>query len=379
MGRTPYSTWVEVDLECIQGNVNYIRKTTGSEVMAVVKANAYGHGAVPVAKAALAGGATWCAVARSSEVVELREAGLECPILILGYIPKEQVAEMLQLKVSLTVWTLDDIKKIGEEARRLHVQAPVHLKIETGMGRLGSFPKQALTVAIAAKRHDHIHLQGVFSHLARADEKDPEPTEKQEDKFEYALSLLKDKGIHPPYIHLANSAASLKRPSAHYNLVRPGISIYGLPPSPAVPLPDDFQRALSWKTVLANIKSLPPGHGVSYGHEYVTREQETIGALPLGYADGYRRTDGNQVLIHGQKTPVIGRVCMDQCMIKLDHIHNPKIEDEVVLIGKQGENEITADDVGRIWGTINYEVTCAIGPRVPRLYPPNPSEADSTQ
>lgn len=370
MGRKPpYSTWVEVDLESIQGNVNYIRKTTGAEVMAVVKANAYGHGAVPVAKAALAGGATWCAVARSSEVVELRDAGLECPILILGYIPKEQVAEMLQLKVSLTVWTLDDIKKIGEQARKLDVQAPVHLKIETGMGRLGSFPSQALDVALAAKRHAHIQLQGVFSHLARADENDPEPTENQEKKFEYALSLLKDKGIQTPYIHLANSAASLKRPSAHYNLVRPGISIYGLPPSPAVPLPDDFQRALTWKTVLANVKTLPPGHGVSYGHEYVTQEQETIGALPLGYADGYRRTDGNQVLIHGQRIPVIGRVCMDQCMIKLDHIHNPQIEDEVVLIGKQGEKEITADEVGRIWGTINYEVTCAIGPRVPRLYP----------
>lgn len=363
-----YATWVEVDLEAIRGNVSTIRKTTGAEVMAVVKANAYGHGAVPSAQAALEGGATWCGVARRDEALELREAGLDCPILILGYLPKEHIEDMIQHRVSLTVWTLDHIREITVRARELDTPANVHLKIDTGMGRLGNFPQTALSVAQAALQEEYIQLQGVFSHLARADESDPAPTARQEDIFEDALAMLKAEGIHPPYIHLANSAASLTRPSTHYNMVRPGISIYGLPPSPVVQLPDSFRRALTWKTVLANIKTLPPGHGVSYGHEYVTEKQEIIGALPLGYADGYRRIDGNEVLLHGQKTPIIGRVCMDQCMIKLDHIDNPQVDDEVILIGKQGENEITADDVARTWGTINYEVTCAISDRVPRLY-----------
>ncbi len=363
-----YATWVEVDLEAIRGNVNTIRKITGAEVMAVVKANAYGHGAVPAARAALEGGATWFGVARRDEALELREAGLDCPILVLGYLPKEHIKDMIRHRVSLTVWTLDHIREIAARASELHSPAQVHLKIDSGMGRLGNFPETALSVAQAALQEEYIQLQGVFSHLARADENDPEPTARQEEIFEDALSMLKGKGIHPPYIHLANSAASLTRPSAYYNIVRPGISIYGLPPSSAVQLPDSFRRALTWKTVLANIKTLPPGHGVSYGHEYVTKKREMIGALPLGYADGYRRIDGNEVLIHGQKCPVIGRVCMDQCMIKLEHIDNPRVDDEVVLIGKQGESEITADEIARTWGTINYEVICAISDRVPRLY-----------
>lgn len=366
--KPPYSTWVEVDLEAIQGNVRYVREKTGSEVMAVVKANGYGHGAVPVAKAALAGGATWCGVARPDEALELRDAGLDCPILILGYIRKERIREMISHRVSLTVWTEDQIRDIGELAENSASRAHIHLKIDSGMGRLGCFPEDATPLAQKIAEHDQLHLQGVFSHLARADERDPSPTIAQEEKFTRALSQLEENGIHPPYIHLANSAASLTRPSTYYNMVRLGISMYGLPPSGDVPLPPPFQRALTWKTVLSSIKTLPPGHGVSYGHEYVTTSRETIGALPMGYADGYRRLDGNEVLIHGQKTPVVGRVCMDQCMIKLDGIDHPQLEDEVILIGKQGDLEITADEVGRTWGTINYEVTCGIGPRVPRLY-----------
>jgi len=364
----PYSTWVEVDLGAIQGNVSYVQALTGAEVMAIVKANGYGHGAIPVARAALAGGATWCGVARPDEALELRQAGLNCPILILGYIRNERIEEMIANQVSLTVWTPDHIQEIGQRAKERGQQAMLHLKVDSGMGRLGCFPEDALALAQKIIRSEHLTLQGIFSHLARADERDPAPTDQQAKKFARALSALDAENIRPPYVHLANSAASLKRPGAYFNLVRLGISLYGLPPSDQVTLPDPFQRALSWKTVLASIKTLPPGHGVSYGHEYVTQKRETIGALPLGYADGFRRLAGNRVLIHGKRTPVIGRVCMDQSMIKLDHLENPQVADEVILIGKQGEEEITADEVGRIWGTINYEVTCSIGPRVPRLY-----------
>lgn len=369
----PYSTWVEVDLDAIKDNVRYVKDLTGSEVMAVVKANGYGHGAVPVAQAAVAGGATWLAVARPDEALELREAGLDAPILILGYIRSERVREMIQERVSLTVWTPEHMQDIGEQARKAGQDAFVHLKIDTGMGRLGTFPDRAAQVAQAALDQQGVQLQGVFSHLARADERDPEPTEVQQRRFQEALSHLKKAGIQVPVVHLANSAASLTRPGFSYDMVRLGISMYGLPPSSAVPLPDEMRRALSWKTVLSSIKTLPPGHGVSYGHEYITKGEERIGALPLGYADGYRRTAGNEVLIHGQRSPVIGRVCMDQCMIQLDHIDHPQLEDEVVLIGVQGDQEITADEVGQTWGTINYEVTCAIGPRVPRFYHGMPS------
>jgi alanine racemase len=168
---------------------------------------------------------------------------------------------------------------------------------------------------------------------------------------------------------MANSAGSLVHPDTRFNLIRPGITIYGLSPSPEVKLPDGIKPILSWKSVLASIKRLPPGHGVSYGHDYVTTGHELIGVVPLGYADGYRRVTGNQVLINGVKTPVVGRVSMDQCMIQLDGIPNPQVGDEIVLIGSQGNEEISANDVAKTWNTINYEVTCGIGSRVPRIYP----------
>lgn len=369
MGKLPpYSTWVNVDLDAIRGNVRFIKEHTGAEVMAIVKANAYGHGALPVARAALQAGATWCGVARPDEALQLREGGIKSPILILGFIRAESVPEMIKHDVSLTVWTEDHVRRIARQAQKLHHTARLHLKIDSGMGRLGCFPEDAARLAQRIHETPDLKLQGVFSHLARADEPDPQPTARQQKAFSKALSHLAEKKINPPYIHLANSAASLTRPGAHFNLVRLGISLYGLPPSSAVPLPDPFQRALTWKTVLAAVRTLPPGHGVSYGHEYVTQNRETIGALPMGYADGFRRLPGNEVLIHGQKCPVVGRVCMDQTMVQLDGIQKPQVGDEVVLIGKQGQEEITADEVGQRWGTINYEVTCAIGPRVPRLY-----------
>jgi len=374
----PYSTWVNVDLDAIRGNVRYIKDHTGSEVMAIVKANAYGHGAVPVAKSALRGGATWCGVARPDEALQLRDGGLECPILILGFIRPERIPEMIKNDVSLTVWTEAHIQEIARQTQNLNHTAHLHLKVDSGMGRLGCFPEDAARLAYLIQRAPTLELEGVFSHLARADEADTHPTNRQKKAFSRALSHLAEKEINPPYIHLANSAASLTRPGSHFNLVRLGISLYGLPPSPAVPLPDPFQRALTWKTVLAAVRTLPPGHGVSYGHEYVTREQERIGALPMGYADGYRRLAGNEVLIHGQRCPVVGRVCMDQTMVQLGGIHNPQVGDEVVLVGKQGEDEITADEVGQRWGTINYEVTCGIGPRVPRLYENQAEDARPT-
>jgi alanine racemase len=239
---------------------------------------------------------------------------------------------------------------------------------DTGMGRLGCLPEKTRNLIKLVQDTPNITAEGLFSHLAKADEANPFTTLQQENVFREVIDDLQSHDLLPSILHLANSAGSLVYPSAHYNLIRVGIAMYGLPPSPEVTLPTGISPALQWKSVLASIKTLPPGHGVSYGHQYFTSGSEKIGVVPIGYADGYRRVPGNHVLIQGQKVPVVGRVCMDQCMVQLDGISNPQVGDEVILIGSQGNQVITADDLASTWETINYEVTCGIGSRVPRLF-----------
>ena len=363
-----YSNWAIVDTGAIRNNIKFILEHTQSHVMAIVKANAYGHGTIPVARAALDGGATWCGVARFTEALELRKADITCPILLLGYTPKEHLEEMISHQVSLTVWDREQVTLLSDAAQKVGEKARIHLKIDTGMSRLGVQPEEALDLALFISETSGIQFEGVYSHFAKADEIDPAPTDLQWDHFQRVLSDLDSHHVRPPIIHHANSAASLTRGETSLSLVRLGIAMYGLHPSEECPLPDDFRPALSWKSILSQVKTLPPGRGVSYGHEYVTNGNERIGTIPVGYADGFRRLRGNQVLIGGKRVPVIGRVTMDQILVQLDRVPESKAGDEVVLIGKQGDESITAEDVSRIWGTINYEVTCAIGPRVPRIF-----------
>lgn len=369
MGDTElYSNWVTIDLDAIKNNVRYICEHSKSQVMAIVKANAYGHGAVPAARAALEAGATLCGVARVSEALDLRQAGLDCPVLLLGYTPEARYKEMITHQVSMTVWDKEQVEKISALAARIKLLARLHLKVDTGMSRLGMNPEEVLALFREIAHLPNIHIEGLFTHFARADEADPTPTDKQMELFQTLVANLDAAGIHIPIIHAANSAASLTRPDAHFTCIRFGIALYGLHPSPECPLPSAFRPALTWKSVLSTVKLLPPGRGVSYGHTYTTRKDERIGTIPVGYADGYRRFPGNQVLIGGKRIPVVGRVCMDQMMVQLDDVPEARAGDEVVLIGKQGTAKITAEDVAATWGTINYEVTCAIGARVPRLY-----------
>jgi alanine racemase len=363
-----FATWAEIDLTALQTNLKILLQHTKVPIMAVVKANGYGHGFIQITEAAEQAGVNWFGIARPRMAKKMRETGIKANILILGYLAPEKIEEMICLDVSVTIWTHEHIQQVIRAAQSCQTQARVHLLADSGMGRLGCLPEDTLALARTAAGSDWIKLEGFFSHLATADERDPGPTEKQEKVFQGLVDQLSREKLLPDIIHLANSAGSLAHPSTRYNLIRPGISIYGLPPSPAVKLPEGIKPVLSWKSVLASIKELPPDHGVSYGHEYITSKNELIGVIPLGYADGYRRTTGNQVLINGVKTPVVGRVSMDQCMIKLDHVPDPQIGDEVVLIGKQGDLEITADEVAQTWDTINYEVTCGIGSRVPRVY-----------
>ena len=364
-----HSTWVVIDTGAIRNNVRIIKDRTGTEVMAVVKANAYGHGAVPVARAALEGGASWCGLGRCSEVLELRQAGIDCPMLLLGYTPKERLIEMIKNQASMTVWDPEQVLLLSEAAAQAGQAAKVHLKVDTGMSRIGVQLEEALDLARRVRNAPGIEFEGLYSHFAKADERDPTSANLQWEQFQDVMGKMEKEGLLPPVIHQANSAASLTRGETALSLVRAGIAIYGLPPSPDCPLPEDFQTTLAWKSVLSQVKILPPGRGISYGHEYVTKRHERIGTIPVGYADGYRRIEGNQVLVGGKRAPIIGRVTMDQVLVQLDEVPDAKAGDEVVLIGRQGDGLITTEDVAEIWGTVNYEVTCAIGPRVPRLYP----------
>ena len=336
--------------------------------MAVVKANAYGHGIIPVAKASLRGGAEWLGVARVEEALELRNAKITCPILVMGYTPEGSLRDTASADISIAIWNRDQLHSLSRLARELHVPAKVHLKIDTGMSRLGAPVQEALSLVEEIVDAEFIEFEGLFTHYARADETDQSSAKAQENAFLEVLEILTRAGFKPRYVHAANSAASLLRPDSRFSLIRPGISIYGLHPSHESRLPGDFRSALEWKAVLSQVKVLPPGRGVSYGHEYITLKSESIGTIPIGYADGFRRVGNNQVLVGGKKVPVIGRVCMDQVCVQLDEVPGAKEGDEVVMIGTQGDARITAEQVAERWGTINYEVVCGLAARIPRIY-----------
>jgi alanine racemase len=362
-----YSTWLEIDLEAIESNVRLCLERTGVQVMAVVKANGYGHGAIPVARAAVRAGATWCGVARWDEAVELRQAGLECPVLVLGATPVRKIGEMIQARVSMAVWEPGQVESAQVAAAAAGEKARLHLKVDTGMTRLGIEPGAALDLGRRLANTPGILFEGLFTHFARADESDPAPTDDQERRLRQVLDAIQAAGLRPPLVHASNSAASLSRPGAWFDVVRVGIALYGLHPSAECRLPEGFRPALTWKSQLTQVRTTPPGRGVSYSHVYTTRGQERIGVVPVGYGDGFRRVQGNRVLVGGRVVPVVGRVCMDQLMVQLDEVPEAKVGDEVVLIGKQGEAALTAEDLGRTWGTFNYEVVCGLSARVARV------------
>jgi alanine racemase len=365
--KSPIFTWIEINLSAVEQNVKAVRAAAGVPVMAVVKANGYGHGAVEVARAALAAGASWLAVSCAEEALVLRAAGISVPILVLGMVTAQEADEAIAAGLSLTVYCRESAELYSQRASALGRSVNVQLKVDSGMGRLGTLPgDQSLSLARTITAMPSVHLEGVFTHLACADEQDPAPTLAQLEKFNGVLQALGEAGIRPAWIHAANSAAALAFPQARFNIVRAGVAIYGVHPSPHVTLPASFRPALSWKARLVSCKVLPPGWGVSYGMEYHTAGEETVGVIPVGYADGWRRNRPNIVLLGGRRTPVIGRVCMDQCMISLPR--DASLGTEVVLIGKQNGEEIRVEEVAGRWGTINYEVITGISARMPRVY-----------
>lgn len=362
-----YSTWLEIDLNAIRNNVAKIKDLTGVEVMAVIKANGYGHGARPAAQAAVQGGATWCGVARIEEALALRRAGISCRLHVLGYTPPSKIPEAIDQQITVSLFDPELTHSYLEFARINGGILKAHVKVETGMGRLGMLPEDVPDF-LKSLRGGPIHVEGIFTHFAQADEPQSDYTRRQISIFNRLLDELRSADLKPQIVHAANSAAVINFPEAWYDLVRPGDAIFGMAPSPQTPLGSDFRPALAWKARLISVRTYPKGSGISYGSRYVTSGNERIGVMPIGYGDGYRRIDNQQVLVGGKRVNVVGRVCMDQCMLQLDEVPEAKVGDEVVLIGSQGDETISVDEVAARWSTINYEVVCGLADRLPRIY-----------
>jgi len=375
--RQPRSaSWVEVDLGAVRHNLRVLCDLIGPacSVWAVVKANAYGHGAVPVARTALEGGAAGLAVASLGEAVQLRRAGLAAPILLLSAGDPRTASQVVRHGITQTLCSAEMAKALSRAAGRLGQTADVHLKIDTGLGRLGVLPEEAAGLASLIANAPGLQLGGVFSHLATAEAADTHYAQEQFHRFSIAVGAVTDAGFSPGIRHLANSAAALRFPSMRLDRVRTGLLVYGITPDAPGLAPLDLRPALVWKTRLAFTKDLPAGSAISYGCTHVTRGDCRVAVLPLGYADGYPRHASNraQVLVGGQLCPVIGRVCMDHVIIDASPAGDARPGDEAVLIGPQGTNAITANQLAQWAETCMHEVTTVIGPRVARVYVDSP-------
>lgn len=370
LDRPARPTWLNIDMDAVAYNVRRLKTIVGDEVtlMAVVKANAYGHGAIPVSTTALLNGAEYLGVASINEAIELREGGIDAPILILGYTPAWAASLAIRYNITVTLYDVNLARLFDRMGREMNAKVKAHIKVDTGMGRLGILPDDSTAFFRALFKMENIEIEGIFTHFSVADE-DSRYTIQQIGAFNKVVRPLVGAGFSFKYIHAANSAGILNYPEAHFNMVRAGIAMHGLNPSEEVTVPDDFKPALSWKTTIAQVKTLKAGTFIGYGNTYQTTDTQKIAVIPVGYADGFRRAPHNwrEVLVQGQRAPLVGRVSMDQTMLDVTHIEDVKIGDEVILIGKQGDEHITAAEAATQLGTINYELVSTILARVPRV------------
>lgn len=372
VNETEYLTYAVVNLDAIAHNVRALKAHVGAgvEVMAVVKANAYGHGALPVARTALENGATRLAVARASEGVALRAAGIDAPTLILGYSPPGEAEAIVANDLTATANTLTFAAALDREAGRQGRTVPVHVKVDTGMGRFGLLPHEAPPFVQELSRFAHLRLEGLGTHFAVADLPDKSYTWQQFDAFCRVLGDLEAAGVRIPLRHVANSAATLDLPEMHLDAVRPGIALYGLRPNPDVEPPIELLPALSLYTHVERVRMLPPGSSISYGRTFVCERDTPVVLIAAGYGDGYPRLLSNRasVLIRGQRAPVVGRVCMDHTVVDVTGVDGVAQDDLVVLLGEQGGERITAEELAQHAETINYEITTGLLPRIRRIY-----------
>ncbi|MBW4614789.1 MAG: alanine racemase [Desmonostoc vinosum HA7617-LM4] len=366
--------WVEIDLEALAYNVQQLVKflSPRTQLMAVVKADAYGHGAVTVAQTALQSGASWLGVATVPEAIQLREGGIKAPILILGatHTP-EQIHAIAHWQLQPTLCSPKQALVFSNTLEAINYSSPipVHIKLDTGMSRLGTNWQQAAEFVQLVQRLPHLHIASIYSHLATADSADATVMQEQHRRFEEAIAQIRAVGIEPPCLHLANSAATLADPALHYDIVRVGLAVYGLYPAPHLQNAIDLKPVLQVKARVTQVKTIAPKTGVSYGHQFIAPCELRLAVVGIGYADGVPRNLSNkiQVLIRGQRVPQIGTITMDQLMLDVSSIPDIQEGEVVTLLGEQGKEKISADDWAEKLDTISWEILCGFKHRLPRV------------
>jgi alanine racemase len=379
-------TWAEVDLNAYAHNIRELRRITNpkARLMAVVKANGYGHGAVEAARTALQNGAAALGVARIEEAVKIRKAGLEAPILIFGYSLLESASKLIEHGLAQAVSSVRAAAALSDYAQRNGKKIIVHIKVDSGMGRLGlllddmtgPMPEKDADALCrreleAISRLPGLAVEGIFTHFATADSADKSYANRQLERFLCFLQDLRRAGLMPPIAHAANSGALIDMPESHLDMVRPGIATYGLYPSDEVNKRSiELKPAMALKSRIIHLKRVPAGFSISYGATFHTKRPTIIATVPVGYADGLNRllSSAGQMLVHGHKVPIVGRVCMDLTMLDVGELSGVEIEDEVVVFGRQGNEAIAADEIAAQVNTINYEIVTSITGRVPRVY-----------
>ena len=373
--------WAEVNLDNIINNICEIKKNiNGEEIIAVVKANAYGHGAIDIAPILVENGADRLAVAMLSEALELREAGIKVPILILGYTDVTFAEMLINNDIEQTVYSLDYAKELSKKAEALGKIAKIHIAVDTGMGRIGFLPsKKSVEEVVEISKLHNLNITGVFTHFSNADEEDKSYAHNQINKFNLFIKDLEEREINLGIKHISNSASIIDIEDAHYNAIRPGIILYGYYPSEYINKEKlKLMPALSLKCQVIHVKELKKGEYIGYGRTFRTERDSIIATLPIGYADGYIRGlyKKANVIVNGKLAPVVGRICMDQCMVDITDVGPVKVGDEVILLGEDNGLKNNADDMAKLLDTINYEILCMIGRRVPRVYIKNGKKID---
>lgn len=369
-----YRVHAVIDLDAICHNINEVKRVVGPEVkvMPVIKADGYGHGAVPIAKELNKIGVDAFAVAILEEGITLRNHGIQQPIVILGYTSEYQYSSLIQYEIEPTVFCYEMAESLSKIASALGKDAKVHIKLDTGMNRIGFKPtKESLEIVKKISELPNIKIEGIFTHFACADEADKTSASKQKAEFDKFIGWLLEEGIDIPVKHVSNSAAIIDMDSWRMDMVRSGIITYGLYPSEEVAKNVlDLRPAMELKTHIVHVKEIEAGEGISYNHTFVTKRKTKVATIPVGYADGYPRalSSKGRVLIRGQYAPIIGRICMDQFMVDVTDIEGVSVMDDVTLIGTDGDHQIPVEEIANITGTINYEIVCDISKRVPRVY-----------
>ena len=369
-------TWAEIDLLALERNLRRVREAAGNAaVMLVVKADAYGHGAVPVSWHLLSHGVSALGVGDSAEALALRAAGITAPILILGAIVPGEMEDVIRGGISVTVHSGQRVRALARAAERMGAVVKVHLKVDTGMGRLGCAPGRAASICREIERSPHLDLDGIATHLASPGPEGAKDTERQLARFRRVIDDLRREGIEPPWRHALSSGGLLSLPPGEFNLVRPGLAVYGL--SPVAAGGNVFEPALSWKTQIVFLRDHRKGARIGYGGTWRAPFACRIATLPLGYNDGYRFSFSNRahVLVRGARAPVVGRVSMDYVMVDVTHIPGVRVDDEVTLVGRDGAERVGVEDLARWADTIPYEILCGIGRRVLRTYRSGPPAA----